>query len=228
MDEIEADFENVRAAWQSAVAQRRFEAIGRALESLYWFCEMRIRFQEGLELQQLGREELAPVAEEAPHPIWGRVMARMLGQNSAFYESLTESRARIETGLAIARQDKNQAEIAFCLWRLAVSAQLSGDSIAAIPAYEASLALYQALDDRFYQGYLLQDLGILYIALDQSDRGDALVQQSLELRRATGDPDGLATSLGASGWIMYNRGHYTEAEAYWQESHQIRRTAHIF
>ena len=93
-------------------------------------------------------------------------------------------------------------------------------SIAAIPAFEASLAQYQALDDPFYQAYLLKDLGILYIALGQSDRGDTLVQQSLDLRRAMGDPDGLATSLGAVGWIMYNRGCYTAAEAYWQEAHQ--------
>ncbi len=125
LDEIESNFENVRAAWQWAVAQRSYEAISRALESLYWFCEMRNRFQEGLELLRLGREQLAPVAGEAPHPMWGRVIARMLGQNSAFYEPLTESRARVEMGLAIARQGENGAEIAFCLWRLAVVVYLS-------------------------------------------------------------------------------------------------------
>jgi len=55
-----------------------------------------------------------------------------------------------------------------------------------------------------------------------------LVHQSLDLRRATGDPDGLATSLGAMGWITYNRGCYVAAEAYWQESHQVRRTVKFF
>jgi predicted ATPase/DNA-binding XRE family transcriptional regulator len=228
LDEIASNFENVRAAWQSAVAQRSYEAIGRALESLYWYCEMRNHFQEGLELLRLGREQLAPVAGEAPHPMWGRVIARMLGQNSAFYESLTESRARIEIGLTIARQDENEAEIAFCLWRLAVVIYLTEDSIGAIPYYEQSLADYQALDDRFYQGYLLKDLGILYITLGQSDRGDTLVQQSLDVRREMGDLDGLATSLGAMGWIMYNRGCYTVAEAYWQEAHQTRHMARHF
>ena len=67
LDEIASDFENVRAAWQWAVAQRSYEVIGRALESLFWFCEMRNRFQEGLELLRLGRAQLAPVAGEAPH-----------------------------------------------------------------------------------------------------------------------------------------------------------------
>jgi tetratricopeptide (TPR) repeat protein len=105
---------------------------------------------------------------------------------------------------------------------------LTEDSIGAIPYYEQSLADYQALDDRFYQGYLLKDLGILYITLGQSDRGDTLVQQSLDVRREMGDLDGLATSLGAMGWIMYNRGCYTAAEAYWQEAHQTRHMARHF
>jgi predicted ATPase/DNA-binding XRE family transcriptional regulator len=225
LDEIEADFENVRAAWQWAVAQHSYEAIGRALESLYWFCEMRSRFQEGLELLRLGREQLVPVAGEGPHPIWGRLMARVFGQNLAFFESRSESKARVEIGLAIAQQNENRAEIAFCLWRLAVVFYVSEDSVAAIPYFSESLAHYHALNDRFYQGYLLKDLGILYMTLDQSDQASMLIQQSLRLRRETGSPDGLATSLGAAGWISYNRGYYSEAEAYWQESLQLRRIA---
>jgi tetratricopeptide (TPR) repeat protein len=155
-------------------------------------------------------------------------MARMLGQNSTFYEPLAESRVRVEKGLAIAQQDGNVAEIAYCLWRLAVLVFLSKDVIGAIPYYEQSLARYQALDDHFYQGYLLKDLGILYVTLGQSDRGETLIQQSLTLRRVISDPDGLGISLGAMGWISYNRGYYGEAEAYWQESDQVRRTARYF
>jgi predicted ATPase/DNA-binding XRE family transcriptional regulator len=222
LDEIMDDFENVRAAWQWAVTKREYAAMERTLEALYWFCEIRHRFQEGLELLCLAREQLAPAVGETPHPTWGRVMARMLGQDSTFYEPLLESRVRIETGLAIARQVEDQAEIAFCLWRLAVVLYLSGEPIAAIPYFEESLAHYQALGDHFYQGYLLKDLSILYITLDQPERGDTLMQQSLHVRRETGDLDGLATSLGAMGWICYNRGEYTEAESCWQEAHQLR------
>ncbi|MCE7986679.1 MAG: XRE family transcriptional regulator [Caldilinea sp. CFX5] len=225
LNEIEADFENVRAAWQWAVAQRNYTAIDHALESFYWFCEMRSRFQEGLELLRLAREHLAPLDGEAPHPVWGRLLGRAFGQNMAFFESRSEAKARVELGLALAQQNENQAEIAFCLWRLAVVFYVSEDSIAAIPYFTESLAHYQALDDRFYQGYLLKDLGILYMTLDQSDQATFLSQQSLRLRRETGAPDGLATSLGVAGWLNYNRGHYSEAETYWQESLQLRRTA---
>src|SRR5262245_43352354 len=37
LDAIEVDFENVRSAWQWAVAQRDYAAVGRAVEGLYWF-----------------------------------------------------------------------------------------------------------------------------------------------------------------------------------------------
>lgn len=224
LDEIERDFENVRAAWQWAVAQRDYNAIGVALESLYWFCETRIRLQEGLELLRVAREQLAPLANEAPHPVWGRVMARMFGQNSVVHEPPSESRTRVETGLAIAQKEENQVEIAFCLWRLGMTYYLSDDSANAIPYLEASLAHYETLNDRFYQGYLLKDLGIVYITLGQSERGAEAIEQSLNLRREIGDLDGIASSISALGWILYNQGHCTEAEAYWQESQQLRRT----
>ena len=60
LQEIEADWENVRAAWQWAVQRRDYSTIDRALESFYWFCIMRSRLQAGQELLRLAQEELAP------------------------------------------------------------------------------------------------------------------------------------------------------------------------
>src|SRR5690606_25691420 len=125
LDEIEIDFENVRAALQWAISQRNYVAIGVALESLYWFCEMRSHFQEGVELLRLGREQLAPRPGEDPHPVWGRLMARVLGLNFSWFEPPYESKARIEIGLALAQAHADRAEIAFCLWRLGMSAFLN-------------------------------------------------------------------------------------------------------
>src|SRR5207248_6919152 len=39
LDEVEADFENVSAAWRWAASQKAYETIDQALESLYLFCE---------------------------------------------------------------------------------------------------------------------------------------------------------------------------------------------
>jgi len=221
LDEIEADFENVRAAWQWAVAQRDYPAIDRALEALYWFCEMRSRFHEGLELLRSGREQLAPLAGEAPHPVWGRLMARVLGQDFRWFDQPTEFRARIEIGLTIAQANDNRAEVAFCLWGLAMAMLLGEDAGGAIAYFEQSIVHYRALADRFYLACLYRSLGLLYTALDQSAKGNQLIVQSVESCRDTGDLNGLTQSLAIVGWFLYHNGRYTEAETHWREAREL-------
>jgi hypothetical protein len=185
---------------------------------------MRHRYQEGLELLRLGREHLAPAADERPHPIWGRVMARMLAPARVYLEPLAEVRVWVETALTIAREHGNQSEVAFCLWRLGLTVFNDNDDFTAALAYcEQSLASYQALDDRFYVAFLLDYTGLWYLRLNQSERGTRLIQQGANLRRNLGDKIGLSDSLGSLGWIAYHSGHYTEAEANWQEGYQLTR-----
>lgn len=224
LDEIEADFDNVRAAWERAVSCKNYEAVGRALESLYYFCNMRHRYQEGLELLRLGRERLSPAAGERPHPIWGRVIARAFAPARVYLEPLAEVRVRVEMALTIAREHGNQAEVAFCLWRLGLAVFNDTDDFTEALAYcEQSLACYQALGDRFYLARLLDQTGLWYLRLNQSERGTELFQQGANLRRNLGDKTGLSYSLDSLGWIAYHSGQYTEAEANWQEGYQLTR-----
>jgi len=184
---------------------------------------MRSRFQEGMELLRLGREQLAPIAGEAPHPIWGRVMTYVFKEDILRFESPTEIRRRLETSLALAQKHENQKEIAFCLWCWAVVLKQCDNANGAIPYFEQSIIHYQKLGDRFYLGYLLKALGTAYFTLQQPDKAAALIKQSLELRRETGDLTGLVDSVGAMGWIAYNNGCYADAEAHWQERRQLLR-----
>lgn len=240
LDAIEADFENVRAAWEWAVDRRSFEAIGRALESLYWYCEIRCRFHEELALLQLARTALAPMVGEAAHLIWGRVTACVVGQGFmatasqtdsmprleaalalAQIESRTDSIPRLKVALALAQKYESQTDIAFCLWRLAMAAMHTNDQQDAAAYFEQSIVAYRLLNDRFYLGYALKDLGVLYFCLDQPDKAAVLIKQSLDLRRQTGELTGLVDSVGSMGWVEYNNGQYAEAEGYWQERQQL-------
>jgi hypothetical protein len=67
LNEIEADLENMRAAWTWAVERKNHDAIERAIETLYWFCHSRRRYQEAEALFQLAWEGLAPQPGEEPH-----------------------------------------------------------------------------------------------------------------------------------------------------------------
>jgi predicted ATPase/DNA-binding SARP family transcriptional activator len=222
LDEIEADFENIRAAWRWAVSRKSYGAVGSALESLFFYCNMRNRYQEILELLRLAREHLAPVARERPHPVWGRVMSRTPMAGRVFLEPFDEIRERLETSLRIARENGDQSEVAYCLWRLGVAVVNAQDDISGALAYcEKSLAHYRALDDRYYLAQLLDNTGICYVRAYQPERGTQLIQQGANLRRKQGDRIGLSHSLDSLGWIAYHDGRYAEAEVHWQEGYQL-------
>ena len=96
-DQYEADHENARAAWNWALKQKNYTAIGQLLRSLSWFCAYRSRNQERKELFQQAREQLAPGPDDEPHPVWGRILA------AEFFARPSEvDRAQIERSLAIA------------------------------------------------------------------------------------------------------------------------------
>jgi predicted ATPase len=78
LDEIEADFDNIRAAWSWLLDSRKHEVINQAVESLYLFCEMRGRIYEGDNLFQHARASLAPDLGNEPSRAWGRVLVRHL------------------------------------------------------------------------------------------------------------------------------------------------------
>lgn len=224
LDEIDADFDNIRAAWQWAVVQRNYTAVGQTLESLYWFCQMRTRYYEGIALIRTAREQLAPVEGEAPHRVWGQLMARVFGQDYRWFEPPTESMTRIETALAVAQAHNDETEIAFCLWRIAMAKLPAEDIDGAIACHKQSINHYQRLGDRFYLSVLYSNLVILYTAWEHGPRGSQMIDlmvQCTEECRQTGNLVGLSQSLGLMGWGMYSDGRYTEAQAYWEEARSL-------
>ena len=223
LNEIKADFENIRAAWLWAVERKSYTVIGRTLESLYWYCEMRVRYQEGLDLLRLAREKLAPTDGEKPHPIWGRVMGRVFGLNEAVLEPPDEVKVRLETGLTIAQEQDDRAEMAFCLWRFGFAFLGDDDRTLALSYYEQSLTHYRTLADQFYIAQLLRDVGRSYHFLRQRDKVIEPVKQSLKLRREIGDQIGVVQSLHELGATEFSLLRFSEAETYLQEAYQIAR-----
>jgi predicted ATPase len=80
LEEIEADFENVRAAWMWAVESDNGEAIGRALEGICLFCTRRGRYQEGLRLFDRAIE----MAEAHPQAVNRHIYLRLYEYRGEF------------------------------------------------------------------------------------------------------------------------------------------------
>ncbi len=185
LNEVEADFENMRAAWTWAVEQRNYAAIDRAIETLHWFCHSRRRYQEADALFRLAREGLAPRPGEKPHLVWAKVAARHPDPGE-------DHRAQIERSLAIAQDHGDQAEIAYCLYALGNATVWpqppeERDFSHGITYYEQSLAHYRELDDKFYMAEVLGRIGWCYQSLGQQDDAVKFARQSLDLSLEIGD-----------------------------------------
>jgi len=182
LNEIEADFENVRTAWLWAVEQGSQDLIDRALESLYLYCETRSRFHEVEELLRQAQERFAPAVGEKPPQVWGRLLARISYDWQQDVERRLESR---EHALAIAQYYANQAEIGYCFWRLGELCNERRNYTDALPFLEQSLADYQNIGDRYYVGKVLNEFGISYRQMGQLETALHYQQGSVKGHEST-------------------------------------------
>lgn len=66
LKQIEADFENIRAAWHQAIAQQAYDLLNSAVEAMYLFCYLQSRLEEGKSLFGQVRDAVAADAAAGP------------------------------------------------------------------------------------------------------------------------------------------------------------------
>jgi predicted ATPase len=219
--EIAADFENVRRAWLWAVERRDYSALEQAIEGLYWFLHQDLQhYQAGQELFQIGREALAPAEDEAPHPVWGKLLARVLPYGSGEFEAPAQAKAWFEQALTIAQANEDEAEQAFCHWLLGRVGLTLGDLTAVKAELEQSLRYFRQAGDRFYLAWTLNMLGKIHNRQRQPHQAVDYFRQALQLHRELGISEvHLLFDLGLALGIMF--GDYEAAEAHLRTAYQI-------
>ena len=215
LNQIELDFENVRAAWQWAADQADFDAIDQSLEALYWFCNMRARVPNGEKLFQQAREQFGISFDPEAHPVQRRLLLRFDASGEAY-------KTQIEQMLALARQLSNQSEVAFFLWMLGVNRYVSRDFDQAIIVLKEALDLCQMLGDDFYACETLHLLGICARFVGQIEEARAFEQQVRELSRRSGNKFALGRALGSQGLIAVLEDNDTQAKNDLQEAIAVR------
>jgi predicted ATPase/DNA-binding CsgD family transcriptional regulator len=201
LDTIQADFENVRNAWQLAIQQGHVAALDQAVESLHFFADMRGRYHEVVALLQAAVEQFPQSTNQEQLAMLRRIQARLLRLivlgNLRIERDLREE---IDTCLAAAHAREDLAEVGFCLMVSGIVAAWEANNewpnarVAAI--FLESAAVYEVLGDPFYRADLLAWLAG---AIDDKEHASSreLLRQSLDLRREIGDRNGIA-------WITLN------------------------
>lgn len=187
LDEIEADFENIRTAWSWAVVHKAEGALDKALENLYLFTLFRSHFSEGYELFQQARVQF-PAQDETASPVSGRLLIRYIDPNQ-------DPSQVYSLGLKIARQYGQPTDIAYALNQLgAYLAHTEADFSRGMSLLEESLRIYRASGDDYAMAKVLDDIAFGYSLTDQSQRL-FYGQESLAIRRRIGDWIGVANVL---------------------------------
>lgn len=216
LDEIQADLENIRQAWEWIVARRDFAAVRRAVRTLYAFCDMRSRYHDGELLFRLARDGLAPAPGAAPHPLLGLVLLSwydMLpyANRPAVTEALTrQAQACLAASENTSGNTPADAEGAFAsLVLLGAIATDCLDHAAAIALYQAGLQRCPPLDD-FY--WVNLRIGISQQLAGQYQAALASFQVGLERGQALGERVKTGWSLLNMGHTLFLIGEHTRAE----------------
>jgi predicted ATPase len=221
LDEIEADFENVRMAWFWAIEQQDGQALDAMVASLCLYAEYRNHITECLELLDL----TIPLESTIAEPIWGRLLARR-GHLCDELMRFKEAESYVAKALTIARKHNNEADIAFSLWKLAGVITNLGTKEAALKYAEESLALYQALGDAYGEAALYNYLGYLHdTRFNNITKGLELTKKSYAIAQTFGQPTRIASCLHNLGiWEVF-LGDMNTGEAYLRDSVRLRQQA---
>ncbi len=250
LNRIEADFDNIRAAWSQAIAQNNREAINHALEPLYWYCRMRARVPVGETLLQQARNQWGTSFSTDAHPIQRRLLLQFEKAGETYH-------ATLEHMVAVVRTLDASEELAFFLWLLGMNRYLSSDFERAVVVLEEAVARFQALNDDFYRAegmhwlsflgqveevrVLSRDVralcrstgnqfalarvlgrqGIYAVLEDDPEQARSDLHEAIALRKALGDRAGMAVSVAGLGLDAFFEGNFSEARVRAEESHAL-------
>ena len=207
-DEIEVDFDNIRAGWLWAVAQADYDALGQAIEAIVVLNWHFSGTRQSLDLFQLAIDQLPPQPADDPHPVWRRIYIHMCLRQDVL------DTTRFDRYLADARQRQDWYEAAFCIGALGRIALLEGDHVRAVQLLHESLDLWLQLNEPYYAAQDLWELRTGYICCTPIDleAGIHHRQECLRLRQEIGDKIGIAWCVFAEFWELLPIGEYRKAE----------------
>ncbi len=220
---IEADFENVRQEWLTAIERKQIAPLDEALESMYLFCHLQSRLEDGKSLFDAARTGLAPLPGEKSQPVWHKVQVR-------FYtnETTPQLKQRLQRSLVLAQARDDPAEAAFCLHSLAAIAHyIDQEPTAAIQYYEQSATLYRQLNERYHLAHILSKLGEAYHLIGQTALTRRYVNEAYELQQAIGDQMGQSETLRALAMTAYQTGQYEQSFDYMRRGFAIQQQANF-
>lgn len=217
LDEIEADFDNVRAAWEWAVVVVDADSLWKMTEALSFYGDMRAHWAEveGMFRRAMDALKHDP-AHELTHSHVRLRYVRMVLFGTSENETDKTVQAFVEADLATVRKHNVPLEIAYALMRFADVIYYQNNNVLSMQAHEESFCLYAEAGDKFYMAHHLVHMSFpfQYMASTESMRRSriALLDHSLRLSEEVGDVNEIAWTTFHLGREFYTIGDYVEGD----------------
>lgn len=262
--EIAAELENVRAAWQWAVAREKTAEIAEAAFALYYFCQFGNRYLEGAQMfeqavqildddtlsaqpqatlvltclgwfhMRLGRFAKSRIVFSRSHTLHRRFdepldmpyafdPALGLGLLASMHGDYGEAERLLEQALQRSEQQGHlvNQESAHCF--LAGIRLAQGQHEAAQQHARAACTAAQALQERWFKAYCLNEMGNAAAALGDYDTARRHYEASYAIREQFDDAEGMAVALNHLGQVALQQQDVVKAQRLFRESLEVYR-----
>ncbi len=215
---IQADLDNVRAAWFWALNHESLPLLQQSLKSLRTFYNVQSRFQEGAEWLAQTAVILKPLAATNPSALmlYAQVLARW-ASFAAWQGQNEQADALFTEALQYARQVNDPQELGFVLLNKGYLTIVSGDYETAGKEYQESLAHYRHTQDAHGISDALSALGGWHNVTGDWASAKLCLQESVTIARDIKDEHSLRSSLTNLGNVYYLLGDYEQAKSHYEE-----------
>ncbi|MBN1565157.1 MAG: hypothetical protein JXA10_15035, partial [Anaerolineae bacterium] len=194
---LDADYENIRVAWDWAVQRHNTAWLALGLEGVFLFCMMTGEFDAMTEMMHTAARRLTahpetgsePIPADDHHRLWRQIAIRGQLARTPHSDPLV-----IEDLLDMAREASDPAEEAFGLWTLGYAQCAAKHYEAAVKSFEASFEIYEKIADPFFMGRLMSDVGVFRAVIGDHERSIMLLMLAGQIQEPAGDVVGLTQS----------------------------------
>jgi predicted ATPase/DNA-binding SARP family transcriptional activator len=222
LEEIEAEFRNIRAAWEWALRNKDISSIGQAVEGLYLFCDLRGRQQEGAELLQAAQEQFKPEIGKELGLVYGRLLTYLSVLRTRYLRNDIETEKTIDEGLQIIQGFKLKPALAFgLLARGHYYSDSKKDLQLALENFTRSLELFKEIGDDYYTARALHLIGYCHAFISGLEDLIYYLKESLALTRAIGNQTETAMLLISLSMSYFYLGEFKTSKKFGKEAAQV-------
>ena len=212
--EIEADIENVRAAWRYCVQQRNASQIWMYIHGLWYFHWIRWWNHPGMELFAeaarilQGQEDEELIALQTSSTVYQSFFMAWLGLSDQGYELAQNS-------VAILKQGHDPRALIMAYYSLALNAFFLNRYAEQYQTIHEMLRIANETSDKWQITFVLFAVSMYTLIREDFSEARRHAQYNLDLNEELGDVIGSTLPLLVLGYAAYAEGEYEEARGYY-------------